>query len=263
MPRNEPIMKSSKSTKSTKSTKTTTSDVATQATAAIASLKQLVSSLPIDDSIPPNQMSATRVTSRVPLDAMMIASSILADNPKQFPQFDAGEAKAAIEYEQQMAPVGQAALVLSKRITKSILKRRSGMAHQTLALYQVMKGTSRLDGNEETRTQVQQLKKLFTTKRKTRDTEVTQDEAQTMVKTRKGEKKSEVAQAKLSEAANEAAAATAQANLDAAIAAGNVAAFVAPAAASPAPPAGTVTTGGGTAAPVAAGTAAAVTTPSH
>jgi hypothetical protein len=231
-----------------KTKKSTKSDVTTQATDALASLKQLTASLPIDDAIPPNQMAATKVSNRVPLEAMTIAAGILNDDPKRFPQFDGADAQAAIDYEQQMVPVGQAALVLSKRIARSVLKRRSNMAHQTLALYQVMKGTSRLSTNEETRTQVQQLKKLFTLNPKSRDTDVTQVETKKLVKTAKSTKKQSVAQAKAADANNDAAIATAQASLEAAVAAGTVSQFVA-----------AVTAPSTATAPVAAPTAPAAT----
>jgi hypothetical protein len=248
-----------------KTKKTTKSDVKTQATDAVASLKQLTTSLPIDDAIPSNQVASTRVTGRVPLEAMTIAAAILQNDPKQFPQFDGTEARAAIDYENAMVPVGQAALVLSKRITKSVLKRRSNMAHQTLALYQVLKGTSRLATNEEIRTQVQQLKKLFTLNPKSRDTNVTQAETKQLVKGARSAKKQSVAQAKAADANTEATIATAQATLEAAVAAGTVSQFVAavtapssPAApgAAPAPSAATVS-----AAPATA--AAGAITPGH
>lgn len=191
----------------------------------------------------------------------MIAASVLKNDPKRFPQFDATEAQAAIDYENEMAPVAQASLVLSKRISKSILKRRTTMAQQTLALYQMMKGAARLATNEETRTQVQQLKKLFTNTPKSRATDVTKEETNAMVKTRKSAKKQALAQARATAANNDAAIASAQAALDAAIAAGDVAQLVmAPAttaspAATPAPAA---------VAPVAAPAAPVVSaTPAH
>jgi len=245
--------------------KTKKSDVTTQAASALDSLRALTSALPIDDAIPPNQMAATKVTSRVPLEAMTIAAGVLANNPKQFPQFDGTEAQAAIDYETAMAPVGQAALVLSKRIAKSVLKRRSGTAHQTLALYQVMKGTSRLSTNEETRTQVQQLKKLFTTKPKSRDTSVTQVETQKLVKTAKSAKKQAVAQANAADANNKATIATAQATLEAAVAAGTVSQFVAAVTAPSSPAAPAVAPAAPAAVvPAAPATAASATiTPSH
>jgi hypothetical protein len=201
---------------------TSTNDVATEAADAVAQIKQIISALPIDDAIPPDQVTGTRVTNRVPLEAMIIAARVLAENPGQFPHFDAADAQAAIAYEQAMQPVLEAATVLTTRLGKSLLKRRAAMAQQTLALYQVMKGASRLAANEETRTQVKQLSKLFTTKRKSRATDVTQKETKIMVKTRKSAKKQAEAQAKADAASTEAAIASAQAALDAAIAAGAV-----------------------------------------
>lgn len=242
--------------------KSSKSDVSTQAADALAAIKQVTASLTIDDAIPPNQMAATKVSNRVPLEAMTIAAGILKDDPKRFPQFDGADAQAAIDYEQQMVPVGRAALVLSKRIAKSVLKRRSNMAHQTLALYQVMKGTSRLDTNEETRTQVQELKKLFTLNPKSRDTSVTQEHTKQLVKGAKSVMKQTAAQAAAADANEKAALATAQATLQAAVSAGTVSEFVAAVtapsspAAAPAAPAATVP-----AAPAAA--APGTITPSH
>jgi hypothetical protein len=205
-----------------KTTKSKKNDVTTQAADALASLKQLTASLPIDDAISPDQVAVTRAANRVPLAAISIAAGILKDDPKSFPHFDAADAQAAIEYEQQMAPVGQAALVLSQRIAKSVRKRRGNTARQTLALYQVMKGTSRLTTNEVTRTRVAQLKKLFTLNHKSRDMSVTQEETKQLVKTAKSAKKQSVAQAKAAEANTEATIATAQATLEQAVAAGTV-----------------------------------------
>jgi hypothetical protein len=251
--------------KPTKSTPSAKSDVTTQAASALDSIRALSAALPIDDAIPPNQMAATKVTSRVPLEAMTIAAAVLANNAKQFPQFDGTEAQAAIDYETAMVPVAQAALVLSKRITKSVLKRRSGTAHQTLALYQVMKGTSRLSANEETRTQVEQLKKLFTTRAKSRAADVTQAEAEKMVKTAKSKKKQAVAEAKAADASNVATIATAHATLDAAVAAGTVHQFVAAVTApsSPAAPAATAAAPAATVAGGAPAAAPATIAPSH
>jgi hypothetical protein len=219
--------------KHTTAASTTTPDVATQATEALASLKTLTASLPIDDAIPDNQMAATRVTGRVPLAAMSIAAGVLADSPEQFPQFDATDAQGALDYEEAMVPVARAALVLSNRITKSVLKRRSGMAHQTLALYLVMKGASRLAENEGIRTHVKEMRKLFTTKTKSRETEVSQSETAAMVKTRKSEKKEAAAQAKADAASNDLAIVSAQTALDTAVATGTLPAPRAPATSAP------------------------------
>jgi hypothetical protein len=200
----------------------TDKSVATVAANALANLESVTSTLPIDDAIPANMVDLTKVANRVPVEAMTIASTILNNDPKSFPQFDGAEVKASIEYEQTMMPVADAAQLLANRIVKSVRKRKSGAAQQTLALYQVVKGTSRLSTNEETRTQVKQLSNLLTTRRKSRETEVTQNETQVMVKTRKSAKKQAVAQQKAAEASTEAAIAAAQATLDAAVAAGTV-----------------------------------------
>jgi hypothetical protein len=211
----------------------TPSDPASQAAEALARLKELTANLEIDDAIPPNQLAATRVVNRVPLKAMTIAAGVLADDPAQFPQFDAADAQAALAYEQAMVPVARAAQELANRITKSVLKRRSEMARSTLALYQVMKGTSRLTANEQTRMQVKELSKLFTTKRKARETDVSQKETDAFVRTRKSEKKQAAAEAKRDDAVSAAAIASARAALEAAVAEGTVPQVVASAANAP------------------------------
>jgi hypothetical protein len=183
----------------------------TQASGALASLKALSSSLPIDDALPPKELAAAKVSNRVPLEVMTIASSVLNEDPTQYPQFDATGAKAAVDYEQAMAPVAQAAQVLSSRIEKSILKRRSTMATQALALYAVMKGASRLPANEATRTQVKTMKALLTVKPKSRATAVTQKETQQVTKVMRSQKKAKAAQAELDAASGKAALANAEA----------------------------------------------------
>jgi hypothetical protein len=234
----------------------TTPDIGSQAADALATLKQLTSALPIDDAIPPKDMSATRVIGRVPLEAMTIATGVIADAPAQFPQFDPVDAQGTIDYEQAMVPVAQAAQVLSSRITKSVLKRRTQLAQETLALYQVMKGTSRLPASEQTRTQVKQMSKLLSTRRKVRATEVSQTEADQMVKTRKTEKKAAVASTKLAAVAGEAALANAQVTLQAAANAGTLPPPPLPGATSPVAPAAAVP-----AAPAAPASAPAAVTP--
>jgi hypothetical protein len=149
----------------------------------------------------------------VPAEAVAIVAGILAATPEQFPQFDPVEAQDAIDYEKAIAPVAQAALVLAKRLAKSVLKRRTRSAQNTLAVYLVMKGMSRLDANETTRTQVRQLKALFSTTTRSKATSVSQKEADAMVKERTAQKKAEVATANLATAASDAALATAHVTL--------------------------------------------------
>src|SRR5437762_6303934 len=119
--------------------------------------------------------------------------------------------------------------MLPTRLGQSILKRRAGRAQRTLALYQVLKGTSRLATNEESRTQVKELSKLVTTRRKSRAADVTQKEADVLVKARKSAKKQALARAKGDAASTQATIASARAALDAAIAAGMVLEVLAPA----------------------------------
>jgi hypothetical protein len=196
---------------------TKTSDLAKLGSDAVATLKQLTSELPIDDALTPKELAAAKVSNRVPLEAIAVASSVLNEAPEQFPQFDAVGTQTAVEYETTMAPVAQAARVLAERIEKSILKSRSGVANQTLALYAVMKGTARLPASEVTRTQVKQLAALLTTRHKSRNVEVTQDEALKLTRVLKSQKKVALAQAKVASAAKDAAFAQADAAMQAAV----------------------------------------------
>jgi hypothetical protein len=173
-------------------------DVTTQAAKAVAALLALSNTLPIDDAIPPKDLAAAKVTNRVPLKAMQIAAEILTANPGQYPQFDAAEATSSVAYEQAMQPVADNALALSQRITKSILKKRSTNAVQTLALYGTLKSVARLPASESTRGQVKQLTKLFTTNKRPRAEKVTQKE---LGEVAKGMKKTKVANVKAAKAA--------------------------------------------------------------
>lgn len=198
-------------TTATSATPTPSVSVSAQAGDALASLKQLTGALPIDDAMPPKALAAAKVSNRVPVEVMSIAANILNDAPSQYPQFDATEAQAAVDYEQAMVPVAQAAQVLSTRITKSVLKRRSAMATQALALHAVMKGTARLPTNQQTRTQLKSMSKLLTTKRKSRATAVTKKDTAGVATVIRSQKKAQAAQAAVTAATGKAAIAGAEA----------------------------------------------------
>jgi hypothetical protein len=191
-------------------------DLATTAASALATLKDLDSTLPLDDALPARELVAAKIANRVPNEAMSIVSTVLNDDPTHYPQFDAAEAKAALEYEQTMSPVGDAVRALADRIDKSVLKRRSALANTTLALYVVLKGNARLPANEKTRTQVKRLSTLLTTKRKSRATSVTQVETEQAQKEIRAQKVIKVAQAAADAATGKASIATASAALVAA-----------------------------------------------
>ena len=64
-------------------TATRTTDPITLASEAVAALKEVANRLPIDDTLSPQSLASTRVASRVPLEVMNLASSILNENPDQ------------------------------------------------------------------------------------------------------------------------------------------------------------------------------------
>ena len=192
---------------------THTTSIQTQASDALALIKEVTGKLPIDDALPPKDLQAAKVTNRVPLEVMTIASSVLNEDPTQFPQFDGAGIRSAVEYEQAMAPVAVALQVLAERVQKSVLKRRAGAANQSLALYAVMKGTARLPANEQTRTQVRTMGQLLTTNRKSRATSVTEKEKEQFAKGLKVSKKAAAAKATVDDASAKAAYADAEANL--------------------------------------------------
>ena len=106
--------------------------------------------------------------------------------------------------------------MLAERLQRSILKRKTTMANQSLALYAVMKGTLRLDVSEQTRSQVKTMTKLLTTNRTSRATSVTVKETSAAVRTMTAQKKAKVAQATVSDASNKAAFASVHAAIQAA-----------------------------------------------
>lgn len=228
-------------------------DLNTQASNAVASLKDLASKLPIDDALPPQAAKTARAMNRVPLEVLSIAANVLADDPSQYPQFDATEAKAAVDFEQAMGPVAQAAQALSDSLQKTVLKRRSAMATQALALYAVMKGNARLPKSEQSRTQVKAMGNLLTTNRKSRATSVSQKETAQYVQKAKAQKKSMVAQAAADEATTKAAYVSALAALQTASTAG----------AAPQPIATQATPAPASSSPAASPTPAAPVTPGH
>jgi hypothetical protein len=203
------------------------------AKAAIADLKGLATELPLDDAITKQAFAQLRVNNRVPLGVLSIAAQILNEAPALFPQFDAVEAQAALDYVTAMGPVATAASALATRLRRSVFKRRANAANQALALYAVLKGTARLPANVPMLDQVKEMGQLLTTHRKSRKTSVTKKETGQMVKVARTRKQAEVAQAEADQATAKAAAAHAVAAAQAEANEGSPSA--APPAASPAP----------------------------
>jgi hypothetical protein len=233
-------IKTKKTRKTIRNASPKPTDLNTQASSALATLKELASQLPIDDALPPQAARSAKALNRVPLEVLSIAASVLAEAPSQYPQFDATEAQAAVTFEQAMGPVAQAAQNLSDSLQKTVLKRRSAMATQALALYASLKANARLPQNEQSRTQVKAIGKLLTTSHKSRATSVTQRETAQYAKATKLQKKQQVAQAAADQASSKANYAAALAALETAATASTAApptatqATPAPASSSPA-----------------------------
>jgi hypothetical protein len=156
--------------------------VGAQAASALTALRVIATNLPLDDSLTPTALKHARATNRVPLDVMVIASNILQADQARFGDFDANEARAAVEYEQAMLPVAREARALADSIDRSVMKRRSAAATQSLALYATLKGVARIPANEKTRSHVKEMRALLTTNKKKRATSVTQAETKGLAK---------------------------------------------------------------------------------
>ncbi len=204
--------------------KSKSSDLFTLANDALVALKHIASGIPLEDVSPEDAMSA-RSGNSVPDEAMTIAISVLEANPKRFPDFDPKAIRSAVQYEQAMSPLGTQVTLLGQQITKNVQKQRGDAATQTLALYQMLKGLSRMSLSEATRSQQREMGKLFTKAHRPRATSVTKKEAKVAVQSVKATK---VAAAK--------AAIAAAANADAAEAAdaAGIAAPVSPTVSAPA-----------------------------
>lgn len=184
-------------------------DLATLSASFLARLRALASTLPLDDSLTPAELQHARMAKRIPLQALVIAAGVLEAEPARFPDFDAADARAAVDYEQTMAPIADEMRVLAASIDRSVMKRRSAAAKQSLALYATMKGVARLPANEKTRSQVKEMADLLTTNRKKRDTSVTLAETEQLKKVARSAKVARVKRAQASSAAAEAATAAA------------------------------------------------------
>jgi hypothetical protein len=178
------------------STQKKTHSIQNQASDAVATIQQVAKTLPLDN-VSPTEAKAAQTASRVPVAVMNIALGILTENPDRFREFDAEAIRSAIDYEQAMAPLATAVSTLARRILRNIRKRRGTAANQSLALYQTLKGLSRLTANDPLETEIGEMEKLLTTTPKGTSTRLTKKEA--AANNRKA-KKAKVAAAKRAEA---------------------------------------------------------------
>ena len=106
---------------------------------------------------------------RIPVEAIKIAIDVAERHQGRFPDFDVGSARAAVAYQQAMAPLVQQCRDMASRIEENIFATQADAAEQTLALYGSMKSLSRLNGKGESLLpQVRQLSVLVRTRGKRR-----------------------------------------------------------------------------------------------
>ncbi len=210
------------------------SDVASAATKVMSLLQELSALIPFDDPTA-QELQAARGSTRVPDEALSIAASILAANGPRFPDLDLATIKAALAYDQSLGPVALELEQLQQRTAKTVTNRRAKGVTQTLVLYQMLKGLSRVSLNQATLVQQKQLAKLLKTSHKVRATSVTEAELQTAKQGMKATKKANV---KAADAASANAEAQQAAAMQAAVlgtANGASGSGAAPAATTPAP----------------------------
>jgi hypothetical protein len=148
----------------------------TSAAAHVATLlDQISNALPFDDPSAKDAQAAI-VANRVPPAAITIAAKILEANPQRFPDLDPTVTRSALAYDQALSPLVLQLAQLQQRTAKTVLHRRGQGATQTLALYQILKGLSRVSMNKATLVQQKQLEKLIRTSHKVRATTVTKKE---------------------------------------------------------------------------------------
>ena len=138
------------------------SSISDAASAAVQLIIQAQSSLPLEDGLVEKARKSALGLQHVSTEALAESASILETVGSRFPTFDAKEARDAVTYEQSMGEVVSRASALIGRVQASILQRRSKAADQTLALYAVLKGQSRVDGS--LRDSVRRLTPLLNTR---------------------------------------------------------------------------------------------------
>jgi hypothetical protein len=160
------------------------------ASEAADAIQKIADALPLENVSPD---PVAQIGTRVSIEVMTIAASILTRNPDRFPGFDGEALKQSIVYEQAMAPLAAVVTDFGERILRNVRKRRSSGSTQTLALYQILKGHVRLKADDPLATELRKMEKLLTTYRRRRATSVTQQEMAAEKKTRR---KAKIAAAK-------------------------------------------------------------------
>ncbi len=188
-------------------------DLATLAREASAGLKQIAASIPFYDPSA-KDLTAARVATRVPVAALGIAATILEQDPARYPDFDAETTRGASDYVQAMTPLSQELSELQQRLARSIFNRHGQGATETLALYQTLKGLSRVSKGKDTLAQQKALSKaMVKTSKKKRATQVTGKELKAAAKSIKASKKAAAKNQQVAVASAEAQAASAAAQL--------------------------------------------------
>jgi hypothetical protein len=122
---------------------------------AVKELDALEAKLDLDIVIRPNDKQQIHSLNRVSVKAVNLAADIVTSDPTRFPDFT--DIPGAADYTNAMGRVATRVTELGTHVTKSIQNKRYPTALQVLALYQVIKGLSRLADNETMREKVPEL----------------------------------------------------------------------------------------------------------
>jgi hypothetical protein len=141
---------------------------------ALAGLDAIEAMLALDIVIHPNDKNQLFALNRVSDEAIVLASEIVAESPKRFPDF--GGLRAAAEYVDALGPFAARAIELATHVQNSLQNQRAPAANAALVLYGVVKHLGRLVENETMREKVALLKVEVAPKRKNRQPLLTKAE---------------------------------------------------------------------------------------
>jgi len=148
----------SKNKKSKQSTTT-----ATLAAKARAQLDAIEAGLPLQAAFTPEEKKRATPFLRIPPEAINIAATLVARQPKVFGSIDATAMTDAAAYELAMTPVEQQAAQLAASIHESIIAAKAPAAAQALAVYAIAKPLAYLKQGATTLPQLAEMKSLVRT----------------------------------------------------------------------------------------------------
>jgi hypothetical protein len=121
----------------------------------VKELDALEAKLGLDIVIRPNDKQQIHALNRVSVKAVNLAAGIVTSDPTRFPDFTGIPGSA--DYTNAMGRVASRITELATHVKKSIQNKRYPTALEVLALYQVIKGLSRIADNETMREKVPEL----------------------------------------------------------------------------------------------------------